>query len=370
MDLPLSQIPLSANVASESMPAPTNPPPRGEGRQTCVTKREGTRGRPTLQSGGMITVCDKSALARWADPRLPFCVGLPLDDPAPSEWTLASARSFKLANLHAARLEATAQRPLHVLVPSPEERVRSKLVRSHVWSRPLPKGAIHRLTDEVLIASPRFCLQQIATCSGIVRIASAATELCGSYGRSPNMPQGFCKRAPLLAPDSLLASLSDYDEYGAQRLRDALAYVVQGSRSPMETVVCLLFTLPIELGGCGMPKPQLNQRIEIPPSLQRALEKPYLVVDMVWPEWLVILEYDSYEFHSTRAQIDEGNPRNEGLRDLGWMVRSVTAGMLTNDNVLRELADKVTQRAGIALPTDEEYLTKRHDLVRELLRGP
>lgn len=318
----------------------------------------------------MIAVCDKSALARWADPRLPFSAGDPLDNLAPTEWALESARTFKAANLHAARLEATAQRPLHALVPSPEERVRSKLVRSHVWSRPLPDGALRRITDEVLIASPRFCLQQMATCSGIVRIASAATELCGSYGRSPNMSGGFCKRAPLLVPDPLLTSLSDYNEYGARRLRNALAYVVQGSRSPMETVVFLLFTLPIELGGCGMPRPQLNQRIEIPLSLQRALEKPYLVVDMIWPEWLIILEYDSYEFHSTPAQIDEDNPRNEGLRDLGWMVRSVTAGMLANDRVLRELADKVTQRAGIILPADEEYLTKRHDLVRELLRGP
>ena len=318
----------------------------------------------------MITVCDTSALARWADSRLPSRLGSPLESPSPQEWSLASAREFAAVDLHAAQIEATEKRPLHILVRSPQERVRSKRLRCHVWSRPLPDGALYQLTDDVLLVSPQLCLQQMAPRSSIARIASAATELSGWYGRSPNAPNGFYKRAPVIVPDTLLNEITDVTGYGVQRLRAALSYVVQGSRSPMETVVMLLFTLPTELGGCGMPQPQLNCRIEIPPALQRALGKSYLVVDMVWPEWMIVLEYDSYAFHSQPVQVDGDHTRNEGLRDLGWMVRSVTAGMLTNDAILRELTTKVATRAGITLPSDEAYLRRRHNLVRELLRGP
>ena len=318
----------------------------------------------------MITVCDTSALARWADSRLPSRLGSPLESPSPQEWSLASAREFATVDLHAAQIEATEKRPLHILVRSSQERVRSKLLRCHVWSRPLPEGALYQLTDDVLLVSPQLCLQQMAPRSSIARIASAATELSGWYGRSPNAPNGFYKRAPVIVPDTLLNEITDVTGYGVQRLRAALSYVVQGSRSPMETVVMLLFTLPTELGGCGMPQPQLNCRIEIPLALQKALGKPYLVVDMVWPEWMIVLEYDSYAFHSQPVQVDGDHTRNEGLRDLGWMVRSVTAGMLTNDAILRELTTKVATRAGITLPSDEAYLRRRHNLIRELLRGP
>ena len=85
---------------------------------------------------------------------------------------------------------------------------------------------------------------------------------------------------------------------------------------------------------------------------------------------MIIFEYDSYEFHSLPRQVDLDHARNEGLRDMGWMVRSITAGMLANDAILREIADKAAARMGIVLPSDERYLLRRHDLVRELLRGP
>ena len=143
--------------------------------------------------------------------------------------------------------------------------------------------------------------------------------------------------------------------------------MVEGSRSPMETVVVLLFTLPVELGGCGLPRPELNLRIDIPPSLQVALGKPYLTVDLCWRAWGIILEYDSYLWHRSKAKVDEDSMRNEGLRDMGWMVRSVTKGMLGNDQMLDELVRKVAARAGVRIPDDDAYRLRRRALVRELL---
>ena len=109
-------------------------------------------------------------------------------------------------------------------------------------------------------------------------------------------------------------------------------------------------------------------RVEIPPELQRAIGKPYVVVDLCWPDQLIILEYDSYLWHSSALAVDSDSTRNEGLRDEGWMVRSVTAGMLANDAMRRHLLSKVTERFGIKLPNDPEFDRRQHDLIQELLR--
>ena len=315
----------------------------------------------------MITVCDISALARWAEVGLADRLGGPCDPPAGGAWSLPNAASLAGIDLAHARLEATAARPLHILVSSAEGRVRSRHLRCHVWSTGLPEGALYRLTSDILIASPSFCLQQMAAGAGLARGSAVGMEICGRYARSPRASGGFHKRPPLATVAELVAHFEDCHAYGARRVREALAYVVEGSRSPMETVVVLLFTLPVEVGGCGLPRPQLNFRVEIPPALQAALGKPYLTVDLCWPEWGVILEYDSYLWHRSKARVDEDSARNEGLRDLGWMVRSLTAGMLENDQMRGELVRRVMARAGRRLPDDDAFALRQRALVRELL---
>lgn len=315
----------------------------------------------------MIAVCDISALARWGEVGLAERLGGPCAPPAHSPWWLSSARELRTIDLRRARIEATAQRPLHVLVPSDEARLRAHALRCHIWSTPLPEGALWRLTPDVLLASPEFCLQQMAPRSSEARICRTAMEVVGCYARSPRAPHGFYKRPPLMGLDELVRHFDENHGYGARRVRLALRWVVEGSRSPMETVLVPVLVLPEELGGCGLARPQLNYRLEIPPSLQRAIERPYVVCDLCWPEWGVILEYDSYEFHTAPRSVDSDNARNEGLRDLGWMVRSVSAGMLTNDAMLDELVGKVMARAGRELPDDPQWRSRRRALVRELM---
>lgn len=313
----------------------------------------------------MITVDDRSALARWSEPGLVGKLGEPLAAAAP--WTTDAASVRDETVLRAARLMVTPEHPLHVLVPDPARRIRSPGVVSHVWSTPLPEGALVRLTTEVLIASPSFCLQNISARDDEIGAAVAAMEICGSYGRSVGAPNGFYRRAPLESPDDLRAHFDMTHSHGARRARIALSHVVPGARSPMETVVVLLFTLPVELGGCGLPTPQLNVRIEIPPSLQAALGKPYVVVDLCWRDRCIILEYDSYLWHSSARAVDSDSTRNEGLRDQGWMVRSVTSGMLSNDAMRRELVGRVMARFGRELPSGEAFDRLQSRLVRRLL---
>lgn len=320
---------------------------------------------PTI--GAMIAVCDISALARWGERDLALRLGPPLREP--TGWESPSARGIDPQVLRAARLEATPERRLHVLVGSDEARVRAKSIRSHIWSTPLPRGALYQLTPDVLLASPRFCLQQMSPRSSLARAAALAMEVCGEYARSPRAPGGFYRRPPLEDVEALRAHFELAGGYGAGRVREALPYVAPGSRSPMETVLVLVLVLPLEVGGCGLPMPRLNFRIEIPPALQRALGKPYVVADLCWPEFMLILEYNGYEWHATPTAMDGDASRNEGLRDAGWMVREVTSGLLTDPVALDMLLGKVAARLGRELPQDETLSYMRQCLVRELMRA-
>lgn len=292
-------------------------------------------------------------------------IGPPLVSPC--GWSLPSAAALDDGVLRAARLEATPERPLHVLVDGEAHRIRSGRVVSHIWSGLLPQGALLRLGPGVLLASPRFCLQQMAPRSGLATVASVASEVCGSYSLSPRAPHGFRERPPLDTPEALGEHFARERGYGSGRVREALPYVLLGCRSPMETVVVLFFTLPEALGGCGLPAPLLNVRVDIPPDLQRALGVPYLVVDLCWPDQGVILEYDSYTWHLSPRAFDGTQSRNEGLRDEGWMVRTVTAGILASDSLRELLVSRVTRRFGRRLPNDEAFRLRQRRLVDELL---
>ena len=313
----------------------------------------------------MLTVCDISARTRWAEPGLTLRLGPPVTPPP--NWSTSGETALNEGILRAAQLEATPERPLHVLVSSAGERINSDRIVSHVWSTSLPDGALHRLTPQVLLVSPSFCLQGMAAGTSLVKATVTAMEICGEYGRTPLAKDGLLSREPLANLSDLQDHFARIHSYGARRAREALACAIAGSRSPMETVVVLFFTLPTNLGGCGLPAPLLNVRLEIPRELREAIRKPYVVVDLCWPEQRIILEYDSYLWHSSAAAVDSDSTRNEGLRDQGWMVRSITAGMLANDAMRRHLVSRVTERFGVALPHDQAFDQLQHDLIHELL---
>ena len=258
-------------------------------------------------------------------------------------------------------------RPLHILVRDRDERIRTERLVSHVWSGPLPDGAFYQLEPGLLLCSPSFCLRQVCARASAARAVATVMEACGGYALSAGTPRGFHERPPLASLDELRSRFARERGYGARRVREALELATPGSRSPMETVVVLFFTLPVELGGCGLPPPQVNVRLEIPCDLRAAIGRPYVVVDLCWPDQRIILEYDSYTWHLAPRAFDGTQSRNEGLRDEGWMVRTVTSGILADPRLRQLLVSRVMRRFGLEPPDDEAWLLRQELLVRDLL---
>ena len=149
----------------------------------------------------MLTICDRSALARWGERGLSERLGDPCEDPG--EWSLPTRCGLNREELRAVRMRATPERPLHVLVSSRSGRVRLRDVVSHVWSTPLPTGALYQLSSGIYLASPEFCLQQMAPRRGVASVAALCMEVCGAYARSPWVGDGFRGRPPLSDPERL-----------------------------------------------------------------------------------------------------------------------------------------------------------------------
>ena len=278
----------------------------------------------------MVTITDITAMRIWAHEGLLNRVGSPLSGKG-LDWTLESVRELRECGLEQLGITLSESDPVHVLVDSAERRARSRVVRSHVWSGRIPAGSFYRIAPGILIASPAFCCLQAAATGSLPYVASVEMECLGLYGRVDDS-RGFLDRRPLL-------SISELEEYllsarpcrGARSALEALKRCLYPSRSPLETRTALVLTLPRNMGGYGLPRPEMNCVVrplpeEVPYSQFASYE-----IDVCWPQRRVAIEVDSYRYHSSRARHNTDAMKRNSLKSMGWKVTSVTDGQLSGD---------------------------------------
>jgi hypothetical protein len=101
---------------------------------------------------------------------------------------------------------------------------------------------------------------------------------------------------------------------GVVRARQALDLLDRRAESPGESLA------RVALVRCGIPRPQCNLNVM---HLGRWLAR----VDMAWPEYRVIVEYDGI-VHLPEAQRRKDALRRNLLQDAGWTVLVFTAADL------------------------------------------
>lgn len=278
----------------------------------------------------MVTITDVSAMRIYArggqDSLMPLSAsGL--------DWSIGSARELRDCNLGRMGLELREDDPVHVLVSGAEKRVRSRGVRCHVWTGRIPSGSLLQLAPGVLVVSPGFCCLQMASYASIPRVASIEMECLGLYGRTSGS-RGFLDRGPLLSKEELGAFLDGTAAcQGSKKARRALGACLAPARSPLETKVALLLTLPPSLGGYGLPKPEMNCVIRPTPGEFARSQFPLYEVDLCWSSRKVVVEVDSYRYHSEMTSLDRDAKRRNSLTSMGWRVFSVTSGQLSGDTL-------------------------------------
>ena len=299
-------------------------------------------------------VSHDTALSYW---RMHFPLDSELGKPANS--SSAEECAARIADVFACVQEMfrTPGKPVDVLVFSPETRQVSNSVKCRVWSSSVPNGAFFRVGD-MMVSSPEFVYLQMARSLSTAQLVALGCELCGHYalrpgGTSRSGDLGVCptRTAPLTNIDSigrfLAASCGAPGLVNASR---ALKHVVEGSRSPMETMTALFLALPPTLGGYGFERPVMNAYIELDEEARTIARRRYCQGDICWPEHKLDIEYDG-EVHVGAAQMRSDAGRKLGIERMGWRVLTVTSAQVLDIDRFEVVAREAARRMKRTLKT-------------------
>jgi hypothetical protein len=263
------------------------------------------------------------------------------------------------------------EQPVDLMVPTGNVRGRLRCVNEHVCSSGLPRSSVHCIGSNIYVTSPELTFVNLGRSLGAPALSAYAMELCGGYALTPWTQRGFEPRAPLNAFEELERFVHGCKRmHGCKRAHEALRISGVGSRSPAETLMYLLFSMPRSMFGYGLPKPLLNERIDISSEAQMRLRTEYVVVDMLFEKGRLVVEYDSRSFHNTPAKLDHDDDRREVLQDMGYEVVVVRAERLSNYRRFDDLVRfTIGKRLGIDVPPMDSRFTRGVLNLRDDLRG-
>ncbi len=212
-----------------------------------------------------------------------------------------------------------SQEPIHLLVPGQTRGNRSKRFCFHALdSCTFPFAALRTLGADIYTAGPELCFIQMTRKTSHVGAIVLGYELCGSYSHFAPLVSGFYERPPLTSKKrigQLLGQLKGYR--GMDKGRSALPYILDGSASPMETVLACMLTLPNDLGGEGFIMPELNLVVALSEAEKQMTGTDTCRIDLAWTEKHIGLEYYGGPYHTDEVA---DRKRREALAHAGWTI--------------------------------------------------
>lgn len=262
----------------------------------------------------------------------------------------------------------TFSHPIHLLVPAASKRTRCSDVLCHVLSKSLPSDQFVFVYDGVCAPTAEMCFVLLASVVSFARLIEIGCELCGSYRRANN-ERGYIQAKPLTRVADLRRFVDGLEGVeGVGRARRALDCVVDGSASPMETVVVMFASLPSHRGGYGVLPPIMNGYVGVPPSKRRAVSKSCYYCDLYWPSARLALEYESDEHHTGSRRIFSDSSRRADLAHLGVEVVTLTKLQVFDRREFEKVIQLLKKRLGLkSRPAKRDWTPERVALRHELL---
>lgn len=280
--------------------------------------------------------------------------------PPDSEWRPAALEDDPLASTacKAGVLGSVPEefvipgRPADVLVFEEGLRRQSGSVTCHIWQTDLPENAFFK-TRGVYVSSPEFTFLQMASVLSLEQLIALGCELCGLYRLLPRdvqhrvaIDETATRLVPLTNTNAIAAFLKGAGKArGKTKATRALRYVVDGSRSPMETMVYMLLCLPVMLGGYGLPKPEMNATIPLDDEGRVIARRSYCEGDLCWVDARLDIEYHG-EVHVGAAQMKSDVGRELGIEHMGWRVITVASPQVFDPNQFEVVAKEAAARMG------------------------
>ena len=322
-----------------------------------------------------IILAHESSLAYWRSPTARR--GQSLDAAEASVFigrTCGCAHVQTLDSALSSGMLADISKPLELLTANRNERRSTKRARFHCVQTTLPAGALV-LVDEttlpddtrlhIALSSPEFCFLQMARSFAWFDLIALGFELCGDYALAPDAPRGFLPRSPISTPEGFAAfAASAHNFTGAKAARKAARQILQGSRSPKETKVCMLAHLPRLQGGMGCKAPLLGQEIEAPDPAARILGTRTFKPDLYWPEYRMAVEYSNRAWPSAQERLNYDKLVRNAYRMLGITAISLGKDDLSDDTRLRKRFELVNRKCKrrLQVPNDR-HLARQRELL-------
>lgn len=268
--------------------------------------------------------------------------------------------------LDALGLAESLSKPVHLLVPRGKGgRAREGFVR-HFLAETLPPRTIWNVSGEVNVVSPALCVVQIASVVPEVDAALAAFELCGTYclvekqdGSRGLVTRGF----PLLSGQRLeRLVLRLAGTHGTKIARSILAYLLDGSESPMETAMAMMLTAPTRIGGMGFKGAVLNREIKTADGTKR--------IDLLWPEYNLGLEYQGVEAHEGWSRRIRDDRRRNAITAKGVTILPVYFQDLATSHLFDMLVGDIARIARIRIRISMRNFRYRQMLLRYKVLPP
>lgn len=258
--------------------------------------------------------------------------------------------------------------PVHVLIADDSCRRHSKSIACHVWTGPLPKGCILEIGNGICVCSPEFCFVQMANTLSLPKLIELGYEFCGTYA---SRDEKLLQVEPLTTVSKMKSLISRMrGATGIKKAERASRYILENSASPMETRLAMLLCLPYKLGGYGFPRPQMNCRVDINPSLRGPDSPGYYVCDLLWPEAKLAIEYDSDKYHTGRSRITYDSMKRGNLNAMDVMVISITNTQIHSNIEMDKLAKTIARKTGKQIRYKEPEFSKARFQLREELQIP
>ena len=289
--------------------------------------------------------------------------------PRVSERLQTSSVSCDLRVLRTTDLSefGVTQRPVEVLTCTGAHASEARGVRARRFGLPeIPSGLVLELAPGVYSAGPELCFVQMARDLPLVDAVALGCELCGSYSHFSGRASGFYERPPLTSVEQIERAIEELNGlYGLGRAREAIRWVRDGSRSPMETVVSSVLFLPRRHRGFAFARPELNYCVELDEEASAITGTRRCYVDASWPGVRRGTEYDSREYHTDPAR---DLRRREALQHMGWDIYTIDLDRMTDFDELAKCV-ALFEDEGPRQPGGPAPLEKIRSLHRDLLEA-
>jgi len=250
-------------------------------------------------------------------------------------------------------------KPLHLVVSLRDSRRPSAEAVCHLLKTPDGTYPAVRLDRGIFASGPELAFLQMANVLDEETLRFLGMELCGRYGIG--LDGKVFRRLQTAKPEELLLTAQTMaGARGHRRAATVATRVWGGAGSPMEAALALILCSDPELGGFGLPAPELNKPLPVTGDTRDDWGDDFITPDLLWEAGKVAIEYDSELHHTASHRISVDASRRDVLVDLGYRVITVTTEHMRKPKELARIAGIVARQLGIELvPCDDEEWTRR-----------